>query len=48
LDFKLAAKNIFDTRFRVYQRDEVTNEEKLFLAYRIGYTITAQLTYKLF
>jgi outer membrane receptor protein involved in Fe transport len=48
LDFKLAAKNIFDTRFRVYQRDEVTNEEKLFLAYRIGYTITAGLTYKLF
>lgn len=48
LDFKIAAKNIFDTRFRVYQRDEVTNEEKLFLAYRIGYTISAGLTYKLF
>ncbi|GBF51430.1 TonB-dependent receptor [Leptospira ryugenii] len=48
LDFKLAAKNIFDTRFRVYQRDEVTNEEKLFMAYRIGYTISASMTYKLF
>ncbi len=48
LDVKLAAKNIFDTRFRVYQRDEITNDEKLFMAYRIGYTITAGVTYKLF
>lgn len=47
LDIKVAAKNIFDTRFRVFQRDEITGEDKLFLAYRIGYTITAGVTYKL-
>lgn len=47
LDIKAAAKNIFDTRFRVFQRDEVTGEDKLFMAYRIGYTFTVGVTYKL-
>lgn len=48
LDFKAAAKNIMDTRFRVYQRNGITGENDLFLAYRTGVTFTMGATYRFF
>ncbi|MCW7491443.1 TonB-dependent receptor [Leptospira sp. 2 VSF19] len=48
LDFKAAAKNIFDTRFKVYQRSELTGEDLLFYSYRMGVTFTVAATYKFF
>ncbi len=38
-EFKLAARNIFNTRFRIYQKNEVTNQDELFLSYREGVTL---------
>ncbi|TGL20191.1 TonB-dependent receptor, partial [Leptospira levettii] len=48
LDFKAAAKNIMDTRFRVYQTNQVTGEDELFYAYRMGVTFSVMATYKFF
>lgn len=48
LDLKAAAKNIMDTRFRVYQKNGITGEEDLFMAYRMGVTFTIGATYKFF
>ncbi|MDZ4725243.1 MAG: TonB-dependent receptor [Leptospira sp.] len=46
LDFKFAARNIFDQRFRIYVRDELLNEEKLFRSYREGVSFSMSATYK--
>ncbi|TGN10874.1 TonB-dependent receptor domain-containing protein [Leptospira ilyithenensis] len=46
LDLKAAAKNIMDTRFKVYQRSELTGQDELFLSYRMGVTFTVAATYK--
>lgn len=46
LDFKAAAKNITDTRFKVYQVSELTGKEELFLSYRLGVTFSVAATYK--
>ncbi|MCB1155910.1 MAG: TonB-dependent receptor [Leptospiraceae bacterium] len=46
LDIKLAAKNIMDTRFRTYQRNELMGTNDLFGSYREGVTFTASATYK--
>ncbi|TGN19893.1 TonB-dependent receptor [Leptospira idonii] len=46
LDIKAAAKNIMDTRFKVYQRSELTGQDELFLSYRIGVTFSLAATYK--
>lgn len=35
-DFKFAARNIMNTRFRVYQKSELTGKDELFLSYREG------------
>jgi len=48
LDFKAAAKNIMDTRFRVYQKNEVTGQNDLFSSYRTGVTFTMGATYRFF
>ena len=48
LDIKAAAKNIMDTRFRVYQRNGVTGEDDLFYAYRMGVTFSLSATYRFF
>ncbi|MGE8721009.1 TonB-dependent receptor domain-containing protein [Leptospira terpstrae] len=48
LDFKAAAKNVMDTRFKVYQKSEVTGEDLLFYSYRMGVTFTVAATYKFF
>ncbi|MDV6234608.1 TonB-dependent receptor [Leptospira ellisii] len=44
---KTAARNIFDTRYRVYQRDELFNEDRLFRSYRTGvsYSVSANMTF---
>ncbi|BDA80568.1 TonB-dependent receptor [Leptospira kobayashii] len=46
LDLKVAAKNIMDTRFRVFQRSELTGQDELFLSYRLGVTFSVGATYK--
>lgn len=46
LDFKFAAKNITDQRFRIYVRDELLNEEKLFRSYREGVSFSMSASYK--
>lgn len=48
LDFKAAAKNIMDTRFRIYQKNEVTGQNDLFSSYRTGVTFTMGATYRFF
>lgn len=48
LDFKAAAKNIMDTRFRVYQTNQLTGEDELFYSYRMGVTFSVMATYKFF
>ncbi|MCG9873994.1 MAG: TonB-dependent receptor [Leptospiraceae bacterium] len=48
LDFKAAAKNIMDTRFKVFQKNQVTGQEDLFLSYRTGVTFTMGATYRFF
>ncbi len=47
LEFKVSAQNIFDTRYRVYQKNELTGEKELFLSYRTGVSYSFQATYKL-
>ncbi|TGK43415.1 TonB-dependent receptor domain-containing protein [Leptospira andrefontaineae] len=47
LEFKASAQNIFDTRYRVYQKNELTGEKDLFLSYRTGVSYSFQATYKL-
>ncbi|PJZ24341.1 TonB-dependent receptor [Leptospira hartskeerlii] len=47
LEFKVSAQNIFDTRYRVYQKNELTGEKDLFLSYRTGVSYAFQATYKL-
>jgi outer membrane receptor protein involved in Fe transport len=46
-EFKLAAKNIMNTRFKIYQKNEVTGRDELYLSYREGMTITFSAGIKL-
>lgn len=46
LDFKFAAKNVTDQRFRIYVKDELLNEEKLFRSYREGVSFSMSMGYK--
>ncbi|MCZ8341523.1 MAG: TonB-dependent receptor [Leptospira sp.] len=46
LDFKFAAKNITDQRFRIYVKDELLNEERLFRSYREGVSFSMSAGYK--
>jgi len=48
VDFKLGARNVFNTRFRIYQRDELLNQEKLYLSYREGVSWFMSATYKFY
>jgi outer membrane receptor protein involved in Fe transport len=47
-DFKFAARNVFDQRFRIYVKDELLGEEKLFRSYREGVSFSMSATYKFF
>ncbi len=47
LEFKVSAQNIFDTRYRIYQKNELTHEKELFLSYRTGVSYSFQATYRL-
>ena len=38
-EFKIAAKNIMNTRFQIYQIDPISNHKNLFLSYREGMTV---------
>ncbi|EOQ89749.1 carboxypeptidase regulatory-like domain protein [Leptospira yanagawae serovar Saopaulo str. Sao Paulo = ATCC 700523] len=46
LDFKFAAKNVTDQRFRIYVKDELLNEERLFRSYREGVSFSMSASYK--
>lgn len=46
-DFKFAARNIMNTRFRVYQKSELTGENELFLSYREGVSFSFSAGMKL-
>lgn len=46
LDFKFAAKNVTDQRFKIYVKDELLNEEKLFRSYREGVSFSMSASYK--
>ncbi len=46
-DFKFAARNIMNTRFRVYQKSELTGENELFLSYREGVSFSFSASMKL-
>ena len=48
LDFKFAARNVFDQRFKIYIKDEVRNEERLFRSYREGVSFSISANYKFF
>jgi outer membrane receptor protein involved in Fe transport len=48
LDFKFAARNVFDQRFRIYQKEELTGVERLFRAYREGVSFSMSASYKFF
>jgi outer membrane receptor protein involved in Fe transport len=45
-DFKFAAKNVTDQRFRIYQKDEVLGTKNLFFAYREGPSFSMSAGYK--
>ncbi|PJZ69274.1 TonB-dependent receptor [Leptospira perolatii] len=47
LEFKASAQNIFDTRYRVYQKNPLTGEKDLFQSYRTGVSFSFSATYKL-
>ncbi|PJZ38690.1 TonB-dependent receptor [Leptospira levettii] len=46
LDFKFAAKNVTDQRFKIYVKDELLNEEKLFRSYREGVSFSMSASYR--
>ncbi len=46
LDFKIAAKNILDTRFKIVQESRLTGEEMNYRSYRVGPSFSTSLTYK--
>jgi len=48
VDFKFAARNIFDQRFRIYQEEGLTGEKKLFRAYREGVSFSMSASYKFY
>lgn len=45
LRFKLAAKNIMDTRFYIYQTDNLLGKDYIFQSYRTGVIYTASMSY---
>jgi outer membrane receptor protein involved in Fe transport len=46
-DFKFAAKNILNTRFRIYQKNELLGQDELFLSYREGVSFSFSAGMKL-
>ncbi|WCL49258.1 TonB-dependent receptor [Leptospira sp. GIMC2001] len=48
MDFKFAARNVLDTRFRIYVKDEIFGEERLFRAYREGVSFSMSASYKFY
>jgi outer membrane receptor protein involved in Fe transport len=48
MDFKFAARNIFDQRFRIYVKDELLGEEKLFRSYREGVSFSMSASYRFY
>ena len=46
-DFKLAVKNIANTRVRIYQRSELLDRNEIFLSYREGVSIMFSATYRM-
>lgn len=48
MDFKFAARNIFDQRFRIYIKDELLDQEKLFRSYREGVSFSMSASYKFY
>jgi outer membrane receptor protein involved in Fe transport len=48
MDFKFAARNVFDQRFRIYVRDEVLGQDKLFRSYREGVSFSMSASYRFF
>lgn len=46
-EFKFAARNIFDQRFRIYVKDELFNEERLFRSFREGVSYSFSANYKM-
>lgn len=46
VDFKFAARNIFDQRFRIYQEEGLTGEKKLFRSYREGVSFSMSASYR--
>jgi outer membrane receptor protein involved in Fe transport len=48
MDFKFAARNVFDQRFRIYVKDEVRGEERLFRSYREGVSFSMSASYRFF
>jgi len=46
-DFKFAARNILNTRFRIYQKNELLGQDELFLSYREGVSFSFSAGMKL-
>ncbi|MCB1179755.1 MAG: TonB-dependent receptor [Leptospiraceae bacterium] len=46
-EFKLTARNIMNTRYRIYQRNELTGRDELFFSYREGMSVYFQAGMKL-
>lgn len=48
MDFKFAMRNIFDQRFRIYVKEELTGEERLFRSYREGVSFSMSASYRFY